>query len=169
MKEKYKQGFISYLHSIIDIKKYDDIVNHSELYFGQSNSVFRNIESNYYSLINDFYIDNLSEEHKQILNSKNTIDDEVLLIVKDTFKDVLKKGNSEYVMYNPPIPEHRVLNGSLVLEFVYGKNSQKLSNDEYIDLVKKQRDFIKKINESLIKELSETLNIPVYIFVEKRL
>lgn len=165
----YKLGFIKYLEENIDLKRYCEIINNSGLYFGVSTMFKSNIKSDYYNLLNDFYIDNLSDDNKNKLASKDTVDDEVLLIVKETYKEVLKKGNSNYIMYNPPLPEHSVINGSIVLEFVYGKNSQKLSNDEYIELVKKQRKFIKEINNSLIKELSEKFNIPVNIFVEKRI
>lgn len=168
-KEIYKQGFIKYIDEIIDFNKYDLMIENSLLYFGQAKSHKENIKSKYYSLLNDFYVEKLSEEHKIILEKKEQIDEETINIVKSTYKEVLKKGEYENIMYNPPLPEHHVKNGSLVLEFVYGKNVQTFSKEEYAELVKKQRNLIEEVNNELKKEISEKLNISVVVFVEKRI
>ncbi len=168
IKEIYKLGFIKYLNDIIDFKKYDNWIENSNLLFGISKSHENNVSSNYYSLLNDFYIEKLSEEDKKILSDKKTIDEEVVTIVKKTYKEVLKKSDYNTIMYNPPLPEHSVKNGSIVFEFVYGKNIKKINDDNYAQLIKKQREFIKMINAKLIKEIYEKIDSDSNIFVEKR-
>ena len=165
----YKNCFISYLISNLDLKKYDDMIEKERLYFSPSGSIFKNLGSNYFSLLNEFYLDKLEDCYKNILSSKSNIDDEVFLIVKETYKKVLKKDDSEFIMYNPPLPEHRVKNGSIVFEFVYGKNSEKLNEEEYLKNMKKQREFIDKISGLIIREVEEKLEVACTIFAEKRM
>ncbi len=114
-------------------------------------------------------MDKLPDNYKEIIFNKELVDNDIVDIVKKTYKEVLKKGETETVMYNPPIPKHSVKNGSIVFEFVYGKNSKKLNEDEYVDNMKKQREFIVKINNMLIKEIEEIMEVPCSIFVEKRM
>lgn len=164
----YKKGFIKYLESVIDFSAYDKMVYDANLYFNYCSNIEKNISSEYYILLNDFYIDKISDSDKNIISSKEDIDDELIDIVKRTYKEVLKKGEYNYIMYSPALPEHNVVNGSLVFKFCFGKDTVSLG-EEYIELYQKQRDFINNLNDRLIKEVSSKLNINCSVFVEKRL
>ena len=155
--KRYGEIFYKYLDEVIDFKKYDEMIDNSSLYFGESNDIDHNISTKYFTVLNRFYIDELLEK------------DINLDLVKSSYVDVLKKGNDENIMYNPPMPEHIVKNGSLVLEFVYGKNTVSLSGDEYVEHIKKQREFINKMIEVIKKDIKEKLGLECSIFVSKRI
>lgn len=164
----YKKGLEIYLDKVIDFSIYDEKVKNSNLYFSESNSINKNLSSKFYGLLNEIYIENLNEDYIKIIENKNIVDEELLDIVSKTYKEVLTKKGVKNIMYNPPMPSHFVLNGSLVLEFVYGKNSAKFREEDYAKLVKLQRDFINKMNNEICLEIETKLNIKCTVFVEKR-
>lgn len=163
----YMEAFILYLKENIDFSYYDNKFSNSNLYFGKSLTIINNLKSDFYNLKNSLYLDNLEDEYKNIINSKDTIDEEIIDVVSKTYKKVIEKPNVKYVMYNPPMPEHNVENGSLVLEFSYGKNTKRMDDNEYVEFVKKQRQFINDVNEELKKEIYNKLGIKCFIFVKK--
>ncbi len=165
----YYDSLLIYLCRIIDFKEYDKEINSQNLYINSSKRRLNNIGSDYYSLINNIYIDKLSDEQKNIILEKNYVDEELIQLVENTYFYILKKGNDEHVMYSPPMPNHSVKNGSLVLEFSYGKNKIELTDEEYLDLSRKQRLYIHKINNKLKNEVENKLKIPCEIFIEKRI
>lgn len=160
--EVYENEFIDFLNRNIDFKKYDDMIENANLLFAPSTSFKKNIESKYFRNINKMFVDKLPNDYKEIIKN------DVTNVVEETYKDVLKKGDLETVMYNPPLPEHRVKNGSIVFEFLYGKNIKTLNDDEYVQNMIKQREFIDKVSELLKKEVEEKLNVSCAIFIEKR-
>ncbi|MBR2840519.1 MAG: hypothetical protein IKF01_01460 [Bacilli bacterium] len=168
LKELYIKYFINYINEKVDFSKYESMIEKSNLFFSPSNSIDKNMKSNYYSLLNQFYFDKLDDKDKEILLSKDVTSSDIKRIIEKSYKEVLKKGDMEYVMYNPPIPNHRVKNGSLVFEFVYGKNSEKLNDEQYTANMIKQREFISKTNELLKRDIEEKIGISCEIFVEKR-
>ena len=136
LKKQYSEIFYKYLDSIIDFSKYDEKINASGLYFGKSNDIKHNISSDYFSVLNNFYVEKLSLEEQELFKT-NALD-----VVKKTYINILKKDNQTMIMYNPPMPEHNVKNGNLVLEFVYGKNIVIIPDDQYLKFIKRQREFI---------------------------
>ena len=167
-KKLYKEAFCEIFSRIIDIVSFDDKVENANLYFGPSNDIHCNINSKYFSILNKFYFNSFSSEDINMLENKNKIDNEVLKLVARTYKECLKKDGVSGIMYNPPKPEHYVVNGSLVLEFVYGKNIKNLSDDEYLEIYSKQKDFINSMVEEIKKEVKEKLGINCEIFIGKR-
>ena len=165
----YYDGFLVYLSRMIDFKEYDSEIYSQNMYFNPSNSRKNNLGSEYYSLLNNFYIDKLTDEQKQLILSKSQVDEELIQIVEKTYFDILKKGKDMYVIYNPPMPGHIVRNGCLVLEFTYGKTNIELSDLEYLELSKSQRQYISTLNEKLKQEINNKLKLPCEIFVEKRI
>lgn len=163
LEEKYAQNFYKYLDNIIDFHKYDEKINNSGLYFGKSNDVKHNILSDFLSILNNFYVEKLSEEDKEKLNIND------IEVIKKTYIDILKKGNDKMIMYNPPMPEHAVKNGTLVLEFVYGKNTSIIPEEQYSLLIRKQKEFIKNISEEIKNEIKEKLGLNCEIFINKRI
>lgn len=168
IKKIYKEAFCQFLNKNIDISSFDKKIEEANLYFGTSNDILCNINSKYFSLLNKFYFSKLSEEDLVTLRNKKEIDDEVLEVVKRTYKECLKKEGVSGVMYNPPLPKHYVDNGSLVLEFVYGKNTKKFSDDEYIEIYRQQKIFIDNMIKEIKKEVAEKLGINCEVFISKR-
>lgn len=167
-KKIYKEAFCQLFNENIDIVSFNEKIENANLYFGPSNDINCNINSKYFSILNNFYFNNFSSEDIQKLENKKEIDNEVFDLVARTYKECLKKNGVSGIMYNPPRPEHYVVNGSLVLEFVYGKNTKQISDDKYLDLYRKQKDFINLIVEEIKKEVEEKLGINCEIFISKR-
>lgn len=160
LENKYKKMFYDYLNQVIDFQKYDQMIDESNLYFGESNDIEHNISSKFFTVLNGIYLDKILEvEH-------SNIDFE---FVKRTYVDALKKLDGDTnIMYDPPLAEHIVKDGSLVMEFVYGKNIAVPSNIEYVELMKKQKEVINKVIEEIKKEVKEKLDLECAVFVSKR-
>ena len=161
----YKNTFINYFNKQININKYDEIIKNENLLINPTDNYNSNINSIYYKFINNFYIEKLNDKDKEIILQKENIDEELYSIVKRTYIDILKNNNADKNLY---YPNYIVQNGSLVLIFSYGKTNKELNDEEYYELSKKQKEFIKKINTELKLEVQEKLNINCEIFIEKR-
>ncbi|MBQ3298044.1 MAG: hypothetical protein IJG97_04470 [Bacilli bacterium] len=164
----YRDAFYIFLKQYFDSEAIDSIVDNANLYFGPSNDITYNINSKYFSVLNSFYFSSLTDEELIALENKKSIDNEVLDIVARTYKNSLRKDGVSGVMYDPPAPDHYVENGSLVLEFVYGKNTKKVSDEEYITLYKNQKAFIEAMTDSIKNVFFDKLGINCEIFVSKR-
>lgn len=164
----YKEAFCQFLNRRIDISCFDQKIEQANLCFGPSNDICCNINSRYFSLLNKFYVNKLSNEDLVILGNKKEIDNEVLELVGRTYKECLKKENVSGVMYNPPKPKHYVDNGSLVLEFVYGRNTKKFSDGEYMEIHHQQKDFINGMVTEIKKDVEEKLGLNCEVFISKR-
>jgi len=170
MKEKYIKSFENLLNNM-GINNIDKDIEMSNLYFGiskslekynENNNVFLN--SKYVKILNTFYIDNLTLEEKQILENTEIISNE---FIKQTIKKVLSKNGVNTVMYNPPMPERNVENGTLVLQLIVGKNTTLLRGEEYINNLKKQDKYLKDIVEKYEMKLQQNLNINCKIFIDR--
>lgn len=168
-KKIYMDGLIQLLEENINFEQYDKLLDSSNLFVVPSTCIKKNLNSNYYSLLNFINLEKIDNVYIEKLNSKVSVDEEVINIVKSTYKEVLKKGDSEYIMYAPPIPDHRVPNGSIVLELVIGKSNCNYDVDRYLELIKKQREYIEKINNDIKKIIEEKMGIPCVIFFDKRM
>ena len=115
--------------------------------------------SPYFYLLSTFFLDNLTNDDLEILNNKKKIDEEVIDIVKRTLKDVITKKDARSITYFNPTPETIIKNGTLVFIFVYGKNSESLSDDLYTDNIKKQREFINLLKNNFENGIKSSLDI----------
>ncbi|MBQ3297313.1 MAG: hypothetical protein IJG97_00760 [Bacilli bacterium] len=167
-KKIYKEAFCQFLNKNIDVGSFDEKIERANLCFGPSNDINCNINSKYFSLLNDFNFNKFSDQDLIILENKESVDNEVLEMVERTYKESLKKDNVSGVMYKTSLPKHYVKNGSLVLEFIYGKNIKKLSDEEYMEIYNQQQVFINNIVEEFKKEVSEKIGLNCEIFVSKR-
>ncbi len=162
LEEKYRKCFGKYLVNIIDFSYYDQLIDNSGLYFGESNNIDKNINSKYFSMITKFFVENMSDEDITLLENDD------LGVIERTFRNVIKKKNSTNIMYDPPMPEHYVSNGSLVFEFVYGKNTAKVPDDYYAELITKQKKVINDTCNRLKKEIEDKFGLNCVVFVSKR-
>ena len=147
IKEIYKGAFCQLLNQRIGISSFDEKIESANLFFAPSNDIHCNVNSKYFSVLNDFYLSKLSEDELVSLEGKKEIDSKVLEVVERTYKECIKKDGVSGIMYGKPRPDHYVENGSVVLEFVYGKNTRKLSDEEYMEIYRQQKNFINSMVE----------------------
>lgn len=151
-------NLIAELSKMEEIIIFDKEIANGNFGIGKSKLLKNNI-SNYLCLISIPNLDLLTEEEKNIF-------------AKGEYKELLQKTltipNRETILYGVAVPEHFVPNGSLVLEFVYGKNTVNVPDDKYYQFVKAQREYIYNCIDKLKKQLKSKLNINVEIFIDKR-
>ena len=90
-----------------------------------------NNSTRYFACLNPLFIEKLDTNLIKILIQKHDVDQEVLNIIANTFKDIIKKEGVTKVCYDPPMPKHVVENGTIVLQFLYGKNSKKTISGDW--------------------------------------
>lgn len=178
--KKYKYLLEYYLSTIIDFKKYENEINNSDLYIS-SNTKYKNLnvylDLDYIFLINNLFIEKLDENDLNLLKNwnDNQISDELIDIIKRTYKDVIKDNyfKNEYhdklykVCYGPVVPINFVDNDSLVFKIIYGKNKIDLETKEFIALTRKQNELFNNIINKISKEVSDKLGIKCQILFEK--
>ena len=135
------------------------------------------LKLDYLVLINNLFIEKLDINDINLLMNfnRNNINDEMLSMIKKTFKEIIKdnyfKGNYVDNIYNvcygPMVPYNFASNNSLVFRFYYGKNTMHFDNQEYIELDKKQREYINQEMELLKKEILTKLDVNCEILIEK--
>ena len=168
----YKLTLIKIIDSIVDFNDIDKKIENSNLYFGPSKTLQaspknKNINSKYFAFLNPLFIEKLSIEDINILKNKELIDNETINIVLKTLKDIITKDGVSKVCYNPPMPKHFVDNGTLVLQFVYGKNTKKITGDDFFTNDKAQKEFIEEMTNYIKTKIKNKLNIDTHIFVDK--
>ena len=177
----YKYLLEYYLSTIIDFKKYDDLIKNSDLYIGINNkykdlNLF--LDLNYIFLINRLFVEKLDINDIDILINKfdkNNISDELIEIIKRTYKMVIYDNylDGKYqdiiykVCYGSFIPTNMVSNDSLVLKIYYGKNLIDLNGKEFVDLHQKQLSFINDIMDKIKEDVKNKLDLNCDILLTK--
>lgn len=172
VKTKYKNAFEKLIDEKFHLYEVDKKLENANLLFAPSNITikYRNslIKSKYIRCLNYFYVEELEASDIEVIKKSENLSYEILEIVKRTYQKVITKKGAKTICYNPPTPERIIENGSLVLELSYGKNTQKVPDEEYINLIKKQKEIIGNIIKEIEKDVLEKWNIPCKILVEKR-
>lgn len=172
VKTKYKNAFEKLIDEEFHLYEVDKKLENANLLFAPSNITLKYsnsiIKSKYIRCLNYFYVEELNQADIETIKNSQDLSDEILDIVRRTYQKVITKKGAKTICYNPPTPERIIENGSLVLELSYGKNTQKVPDKEYIDLLKKQKEVIKKVTEAIEKEVLEKWSIPCKVLVEKR-
>ena len=168
----YKKGFEELLNQRLKFLELDKKIEDSNLYFSPSTSWLKvieksNIRSKYFYCLNQFYVEKLDIKYLDILKDKDSVDQEVLDIISSTCKDVLKRDGVKTVTYLPTLPDRIVNNGSIVLELVYGRNSESLTDDEFIINLKKQREFLNAFKVEIQNSIKNNFNIEGVVFTSK--
>lgn len=178
----YKYVLEYYLNSVIDLKKYDEEIKKSNLYIGM-NKKYKQLNSyldlNYIFLLNRLFIEKLDKKDIDLLKNsfnKNKISDELISMVKRTFKNVIYDNylDGQYVekvykvCYGAFVPLNFVDNDSLILKIYYGRNEKKiLDTKEFIALDKRQVDFFSELINELKKDIITKLKIKCDVLIEK--
>ena len=183
----YKSIFEQILLSKVNLKNYDSLIEKSNLDFGISNprkeqlctNLSEYLNCKYIYLINNFFVEKLSldsiELFKKYINKENVDNNNLLTIVKSTYKEVLKDNyrrngysNEKYkVCYGSFIPSNCVNNDSLVLKIVYSRNTKQLSDDDYIRNMREKGEFLDSIVKDISVDLKNNMNVDCDVIVEK--
>lgn len=163
----YKKVFDNYLEKLIPINNIiDETLKNCNLDYGKLEENRKNIyqkfsylNSDYLFVRNFFYIERLDEKYlnkfiEKIKRNCFSIDDEIIEMVKLTYKDIIKvisKKTTETfkTFYGITTPNFLFDNDSLVLFINYGKNTINLQGKEFIDNKIKKEKYLDK----LIKEI----------------
>ena len=181
LRKYYRYAFEFYLNSMINFSEYENEIYNSGLYFG-INPTFKGINEylnlDFIFFINDLFVEKLDKNDiETILNTfkYGTVSNEILNIVKRTYKDVVKNnfkfGNysdeNYRICYGDPIPYNFVDNDSLVFRIYYGRNTIKLSDKEYIELHDKQINFLKNLIIRLKNDIERKTELKCNILFER--
>ncbi|MBQ6539224.1 MAG: hypothetical protein IJL76_02985 [Bacilli bacterium] len=173
----YKKYFEKYLSSIINLNDYNRLIDESNLSFGEVNKVQlkSNLEEylnlNHFYILNNFYIEKLSPEEQNLLQSTN--EEEILSLVKRTYKDIITKSREDFkrfkINYTFSTAETSFsYNDELVIGIYYGSNKEKYnSEDLYLENYQKKKEFLNELSTKLKNEIKEKLFIDTKIIVEK--
>ena len=156
--EQYKKIVEDVLNEC-EINLLDQDIENANLFFGISKHHTGNLNSKYISVINPFNVKELNEEEKAKMDNLQTIEDKKAFLIetlnKVTNKDCLRPDNVI-------IPKK-----AIVLEILVGLNTKKLDGQEFIDNMKQQKEFLKKLQIKYVKDLTRKLNLPIIIFYDK--
>lgn len=180
----YRKAFDLYIKSLIDVKKYDDMIENSGLDFtvipDDRKSIYHYVSSldlKYIYVRNFLFIEKLSLEYLNIFIDKikkddYVVDDSILDVVKRTYKDVIKDNciHGEYkelttACYGAWTEENLVSSNNLVLCIHYGLNSKQLEMDEFIKNSLEKKEFLKKLISEMETDFEEKLGVVTTILV----
>ncbi len=183
LENKYKYIFEQYFLSKVNLLSYENRIDSNSFYIGVGHPNQRQLISNldnhlnskYFYIINHFFIEKLDTNDINYLNECQLNDIQALSIIERTYKEIVKDNfihgnysNEKYkVNHGVAIPENFADNDSLVIKLFYGRNTEKLEGEEFINNLTKQNEFLKQIKNELIKEITTKLQIPCEIIIEK--
>ena len=150
-KEIYKEKLIELLKKKLNITNLDNLIEESNCLFSPS-TTFEKYGymrlSKYIYCLNNLYLKNLDK-------SKEITDE----YIKSTLKGAITKDGVESITYFNATEETIIKNGTLVFAFIYGKNKEELTGNDYINNIKKQKEFILKLEKSIEANVKSKFNI----------
>lgn len=175
----YKKYFEIYMFSLIDLKKYDDLINNSELGFGlvQSKIELKSqlgeyLNLNHIYILNNFYVEKLSREELETLKSNNK--EEILSLIKRTYKEVIKypreNNNKQFKVNYTNYSSEDVLsfNDELVIFIYYGSNTKSYYTKEaYLKNYEEKLEFLEQLKNQMSLEIKQKLDINSKILHQK--
>ena len=170
--KKYLEGVIELLSNIIDVDTINNSIDNCNLYFGESTLLnqkigTKKIKSKYLFLLNELYVEKLSQDDLNILENEECQNQQVINIVKRTIKDVITKNNVTHITYGTARPETIIPNGNLVIMFATGKNTKKIIGDEYVNNMVQQKEFVDKLISEIETSIERETGIKCSIIKEK--
>ena len=175
----YKKYFEVYVFSLVNLKKYDDLINNSELGFGlvKGNIQLKSqlneyLNLNHIYILNNFYVEKLNGEELEILNSNNN--EEVLALIKRTYKEIIKYTRENQNMRfkinytNSSSEDVLSFNDELVIHIYYGSNTKKYNTKEaYLKNYIEKKEFLEQLKNQISIEIKQKLDIDSSILFKK--
>lgn len=176
----YKYLLEYFISTKIDLSKYEDMIKNSGLYIGVNDKykpLNEYLKLDYIFLITNLFVEKLSLEDISVLEKfdKNNIADEIIDVIRRTYKDVIYdnffKGEYQNIKYNvcygPMVPINFVDNDAIAFKIYYGKNLIDLDGEAFIELHKKQLSFFDELINKFKEEVKEKLDINCGVLLEK--
>ena len=166
IKNIYNYYFYLFIIDKLELKQYDNLILNSNYLFGKSISIDNRLNLNFINCLNILDYDKISEENINILFS-DVNDIEKIRVIENTYKDVMIYKDMKKITYGY-VDEDRIIdNGTLVLEICYGKNTSKLTGEDYIENINNQRLFMEDIKKQLEDKINNILNINGRVLIAK--
>lgn len=166
---KYINILIEVLNNC-EISNIDKEIEEANLFIGKSKIINKSIKtnSNYIRILNKFDFNKLNEEEINNINDLSNIEDKKLFI-KNTLKKVTNINNDKPIIIEPIALNKKIPSGVLVLELVIGKNTKEMNKEEFINNINEQKLLLEKLKKKYIERLTQLLNYPVIIYINKSL
>lgn len=179
----YRRLFSEFIIKKIDLQEYDKKIESSELKFKQLAQedmdiyqFFTSDELRYFYIRNNIYIENLTDEEKNILKRKMLeenyeLDEEALKMIESTYKkvifeDALKNGKKCFTFFGPNSRNFMAENDSLVIGVRYDEFfSEGMNDEEWDKLHDNQLIYLSKIVKEMDTEMKNKIDIPVSILM----
>ena len=181
----YKYLFEKYLLTKVDLKKYYNMINESDLEFKPSinlvnptlNDLNEYFNFNYIYLMNNFFIEKLSMEDINLLKvamDNNTASKEVLEVIEKTYKDVIKNNfiGNKYsddtysIIYGKSTLDNSAPNDSIIFKIFYSVIDKNEDKDTFISRYTSIIEFMNNLKKDLKDEVESKLNINCTILLE---
>lgn len=173
----YKYGLELYLNKLLDIKKYDLLLQNSNLYFDETKEkdfyqYYNTLDTKYFYLRNDLHIERLEQndiEKILSLDLNNNISDLITLISK-TYQKIIKKyenyDDDIYVTYSINDSSLDVMNSGIVFGLHYDAYSDIHNlNDKWEENHLKQMSLIYDTIDKMEKEMTDKLKRQVKVLI----
>lgn len=181
----YKYLFEKYLLTKVDLKKYYNMINESDLEFKPSinlvnptlNDLNEYFNFNYIYLMNNFFIEKLSMEDINLLKvamDNNTASKEVLEVIEKTYKDVIKNNfiGNKYsddtysIIYGKSTLDNSAPNDSIIFKIFYSVIDKNEDKDTFISRYTSIIEFMNNLKKDLKEEVESKLNINCTVLLE---
>lgn len=168
----YQKAFQYILNQAVDFSFYDGQIQKANLYFTFSFKACefmkdRMLSSHYFYCLNMFYIEKLSPEDISILRNANSINEDVLSVVRKTYKEIIHKDHVQSITYGPALPQRIVKNDTIVLEIILGKTDYDMDIPSFLENKKRQEEFLEKLVEEIENQIKNVLTTEVKILISR--
>lgn len=174
---KYRKILTKYLIKKLELKKYDELIENSGFNFKkvdvENQDIYQYFSSdllNYIYIRNNIYIEKLTDEEKNELNSIPSNDDELSKLEEDfiertykkvIFEDVLGNNESCKVFYGPRTSSYMADNSYVIIGLRYDKYYNPYGNDEdWKNNYMIQSRFISKLLFKMQSEMCLKIDYP---------
>lgn len=174
-----------YLEQEVALSKYQEDMDNSDLTFPYSNKTIYSKNGLFgrgnISLRNTPFVNRLKDSQKKLIlssidnNNKIEVTDELLSLVKDTWKDVISIklesddiGDYEIVYDSDAVKTKNAMTNALTFELCYETeydNNGNIQNESYEN---QKYEYCLNLKTRMEKEISEKLNCPVTVFIKNQ-
>ncbi len=176
----YRKLFTEYIINELDLEKYDDVINSSELKFKpickDKMDIFQFFTCDilrYFYIRNNIYIENLDTNTEKSLERRvkeknysldGLIQSRIQKIYRRTISKEYFKDKKDICFFGPKTKEFSAIDGSIVIGFRYDEsNSNEMNIDEWNKNFEKQQLWLSDFLSKLEYEFENILHNPVKI------
>lgn len=181
----YKYLLEYYISTKIDFNKYEKMIKESNLFIGINDKykVINNyLKLDYFFVFNRLFVEKLdvNDINLLLILNKDNIDSNLLNMIERTYKDIIKDNynhiNKSYVdsvfkvnYGNDLCLDDFTDNDSIVIKLIYGKNTKDFDTNEFIEINKKQIDFLKNIASAVKTDFKDYMGVKCDVIIKKEM